>query len=94
MSELKRAIVLAGGDPAVGLSLGALRRLHEESNIRFDGWFCACIGAWVGLLWNQAKPGEEAQAVDGFMREVFRPTPITTGFRWRLSSRRTQSPAP
>ena len=73
MGELKRAVVLAGGGPAVGLSLGALKRIHEESDIHFDVWSCACIGAWVGVLWNQAKPGEEFAATDAFMRKVFRP---------------------
>jgi len=73
MSELKRAIVFACGGPAVGLSLGALKRLHEEPDIRFDVWFCACIRAWVGVLWNQAKPGDEFAAMDGFMRRVSGP---------------------
>lgn len=73
MADIKRAIVLAGGGPAVGLSLGALKRLEKEENITFDVWSCACIGAWVGILWNQAEPGQEYEETYAFMREVFRP---------------------
>lgn len=73
MSSLKRAIILAGGGPAVGLSLGALKRLEREADIAFDVWSCACIGAWVGVLWNQAPVGQGAAAAEAFFRDVFRP---------------------
>lgn len=73
MANKKRAIVLAGGGPAVGLSLGAMKRLDEEKDLNFDVWSCACIGAWVGVLWNQAEPGKNFEETDAFMRKVFRP---------------------
>ncbi len=72
---MKRAIALAGGGPAVGLSLGALKRLHEESDIRFDVWSCACIGAWLGVVWNQATPGKEFEQSKQFFEGIFRPDP-------------------
>ncbi|MDA8231711.1 MAG: patatin-like phospholipase family protein [Magnetospirillum sp.] len=69
---MKRAIALAGGGPAVGLSLGALQRLHEEPDIRFDVWTLSCIGAWLGIVWNQAEPGEEVETSLKFFRKIFR----------------------
>ncbi len=69
---MKRAIALAGGGPAVGLSLGALKRLHQEPDIRFDVWTLSCIGAWLGIVWNQAAPGTEAETADSFFRRIFR----------------------
>ncbi len=52
---MKRAITLAGGGPAAGLHIGALDRLNKE-NIKFDVWALSCIGAWVGLVYNQCDP--------------------------------------
>ncbi len=72
---MKRAIALAGGGPAVGLSLGALKRLHEEPDIQFDVWSCACIGAWLGVVWNQATPGKEFEQSKLFFEGIFRPDP-------------------
>jgi len=70
---MKRAIALAGGGPAVGLSLGALKRLIDEEKMHFDVWSTACIGAWVAVLYNQAPAGKEYEDTLGFFRQVFRP---------------------
>jgi len=68
----KRAITLAGGGPAAGLHLGALQRF-AEAGIKFDIWALSCIGAWVGIVYNQCDPGKEPQqAIDFFHDNVFR----------------------
>lgn len=83
---IKRAICLAGGGPAVGLSIGALERFHQEPDIRFDVWSLACIGAWLGIVWNAAETGQELEATNTFFRHHFRPDdvydrfPIASGF--------------
>jgi predicted acylesterase/phospholipase RssA len=69
---MMRAITLAGGGPAAGLHIGALKRL-DEAKIKFDVWALSCIGAWVGLVYNQADPGKEVeQTYDFFRNGVFR----------------------
>jgi predicted acylesterase/phospholipase RssA len=69
---MKRAITLAGGGPAAGLHIGALQRL-DEAGIKFDVWSLSCIGAWVGLVYNQCDPGKEIeQTYDFFRNGVFR----------------------
>lgn len=69
---MKRAITLAGGGPAAGLHIGALQRLNE-ANITFDVWALSCIGAWVGLVYNQCDPGKEVeQTYEFFKNGVFR----------------------
>lgn len=73
MKPIKRAIALAGGGPAVGLSIGSLQRIYEEPDIRFDVWSLACIGAWLGIVWNQADPGKEVETSTEFFRGIFRP---------------------
>ena len=77
---VKRAIALAGGGPAVGLSLGALKRLHQEPDIKFDVWTLSCIGAWLGIVWNQADPGREAETSEDFFRQIFRPDDVYDKF--------------
>lgn len=77
---MKRAICLAGGGPAVGLSLGSLKRLSEESDISFDVWSLACIGAWLGIVWNQAEPGKEYETSEAFFRGIFRPDDVYDRF--------------
>ena len=83
---IKRAICLAGGGPTVGLSIGALERIHQEPDIRFDVWRLACIGAWLGIVWNAAEKGQELAATNTFFRHHFRPDdvydrfPIASGF--------------
>lgn len=77
---VKRAIALAGGGPAVGLSIGTLKRIYEEDDIRFDVWTLACIGAWLGIAWNQAEEGKELETSIQFFREIFRPDPVYDKF--------------
>ncbi len=73
---MKRAIVLSGGGPAVGLSLGALQRLDREADIRFDVWSTSCIGGWLAALYNQAPAGQGCQAATDFFRSVFQPDDV------------------
>lgn len=80
MKPVKRAIALAGGGPAVGLSIGTLKRLYEEPDIRFDVWTLACIGAWLGIVWNQAEPGTEVDTSVDFFRGIFRPDQVYDKF--------------
>jgi predicted acylesterase/phospholipase RssA len=80
MKPVKRAIALAGGGPAVGLSIGGLKRLHEEPDIRFDVWTLSCIGAWLGIVWNQAEPGTEVETSVEFFRGIFRPDSLYDKF--------------
>src|SRR5205807_9727934 len=49
---VKRAIALGGGGPAAGLHIGVLEALAAH-NITFDVWALSCIGAWVGIVYNQ-----------------------------------------
>jgi predicted acylesterase/phospholipase RssA len=74
---LKRAICLAGGGPAAGLHIGALKALAEANDkegnkITFGVWALSCIGAWVGIVYNQAKAGKEIEETTNFFRNVFR----------------------
>ncbi|MBX9635378.1 MAG: patatin-like phospholipase family protein [Magnetospirillum sp.] len=80
MKPVKRAIALAGGGPAVGLSIGTLKRLHEEADIHFDVWTLACIGAWLGIVWNQAEPGTEVDTSVDFFKGIFRPDNVYDKF--------------
>lgn len=68
---MKRAISISGGGPAVGLSIGTLKRL-EEAGIHFDVWALSCIGAWLGVAYNQAEDGHGLEAAEGFFRKIFR----------------------
>lgn len=69
---IKRAVTLAGGGPAAGLHIGVLQRLHEEK-VKFDVWALSCIGAWVGLVYNQCDRGKEVEQTYKFFRDgVFR----------------------
>jgi len=68
----KRAIALAGGGPACGLQIGALKRF-AEAGIRFDVWALSCIGAWVGVVYNQFEPAEAPARTEAFFRDhIFR----------------------
>ena len=78
--SIKRAICLAGGGPAVGLSLGALERIGKEGDIDFQVWSLACIGAWLGIVWNQAEPGQAAATATSFFRGIFRPDDVYDRF--------------
>jgi len=69
---MKRAITLAGGGPTAGLHIGVLQRL-AEAGITFDVWGLSCIGAWVGLVYNQCDKGKEPQQTYEFFKNgVFR----------------------
>ena len=72
-SGMTRAITLAGGGPAAGLHIGALKRLKEEG-IEFDVWALSCIGAWVGVVYNSFDDREAAPLLtENFFRDnVFR----------------------
>jgi predicted acylesterase/phospholipase RssA len=71
----KRAICLAGGGPAAGLHIGVLEGLAAKG-IKFtresDVWALSCIGAWVGILYNQAKKDHEIEETYNFFRGIFR----------------------
>ena len=70
----KRAICLAGGGPAAGLHIGVLQGLKNHG-VDFNNsdavWALSCIGAWVGIVYNQATGDKEA-ATYNFFREIFR----------------------
>jgi predicted acylesterase/phospholipase RssA len=69
---MKRALALAGGGPACGLQIGALKRFAEES-MTFDVWALSCIGAWVGVIYNQFDPVTAPGQTETFFREhIFR----------------------
>jgi predicted acylesterase/phospholipase RssA len=69
---VKRAIVLGGGGPAVGLALGALRKL-EAASIDFDVITGASVGSWLATVWALAPQGGRYNAAHEFFRRVFRP---------------------
>ena len=50
---VKRAITLGGGGPAAGLHIGVLEALEAHPEIEFKVWSLSCIGAWVGIVYNQ-----------------------------------------
>jgi len=71
----KRAICLAGGGPAVGLHIGALDALKARG-VDFGNarsiWALSCIGAWVGVIYNQADNKKEIETTYNFFHDVFR----------------------
>jgi predicted acylesterase/phospholipase RssA len=68
----RRAITLGGGGPAAGLHIGVLDAL-AKADITFDVWSLSCIGAWVGIVYNQSDPGKEVDQTYRFFRDrVFR----------------------
>lgn len=70
---MRRAITLAGGGPAAGLHIGALKQFKEEG-IEFDVWALSCIGAWVGVVYNSFDDRNAAPLLtEQFFRDhVFR----------------------
>ena len=64
----KRAISLAGGGPAAGLELGALKCLHDHG-LEFDVWALACIGVWVGGVYNTFDPAEAPDRTYDYFKE-------------------------
>ncbi len=80
MRPKKRAIALAGGGPAAGLHIGALLAL-EEAGIDFDVWSLSCIGAWVGIYYNQlAVQDRAAETYKFFRKNAFRDSDSYRGF--------------
>ena len=69
---MKRAIALSGGGPVVGIEIGALKAFEQEK-IDFDVYSCACVGSWVGCLYNSLKPDADRlrQVEDFFKDEIF-----------------------
>lgn len=68
----KRAIALAGGGPAAALHIGALEYLREQGiafDKRDDVWALSCIGAWVGIVYNQCDKGAEVEQTKRFFRD-------------------------
>lgn len=85
---MNRAICIAGGGPAAGLALGALYKF-AEADIKFNVWSLSCIGAWVGIVYNQMPgPSELNKAKDSwaYWCRVFREDrsyhnfPVNTAF--------------
>lgn len=75
--EPRRAITLGGGGPAAGLHIGVLEALaNADPPITFDVWSLSCIGAWVGVVYNQSNKETAIEKVDDtykFFRDgVFR----------------------
>jgi predicted acylesterase/phospholipase RssA len=91
-----RAITLGGGGPAAGLHIGVLEALAERK-IDFDVWSLSCIGAWVGIVYNQSiketAKGKVEDTYEFFKNGVFRDDegyerfPINTVFGpdWRAN---------
>jgi predicted acylesterase/phospholipase RssA len=95
---VKRAITLGGGGPAAGLHIGVLEALADH-DITFGVWALSCIGAWVGIVYNQfgddknpVKNQDRAKLTHRFFKDgVFRANesykrfPINTVFApdWR-----------
>jgi predicted acylesterase/phospholipase RssA len=70
----KRAICLAGGGPAAGLHIGVLKGLRDAGitfDTKHDVWALSSIGAWVGVIYNQAE-NDRIQETAIFFRGVFR----------------------
>ncbi len=77
----KKALALSGGGPAVGIEIGALKAF-EEKGIDFDIFSCACVGSWVGCLYNSLPPGPDRikQVEDFFFDKIFIPDDIYESF--------------
>jgi len=75
--NLTRAITLGGGGPAAGLHIGVLEAFANATPpINFDVWSLSCIGAWVGIVYNQSDKKTAKEKVDEtyefFRKGVFR----------------------
>jgi predicted acylesterase/phospholipase RssA len=74
----KRAICLGGGGPAAGLHIGVLKGLRDKGitfDTKDDVWALSCIGAWVGIVYNQAPQGRGIEETTKFFWDVFRNDP-------------------
>ena len=97
---VRRAITLGGGGPAAGLHIGVLDALAANDK-KFDIWALSCIGAWVGIVYNQFDTNEvkdkdrPEQTYQFFKNGVFRDDesyerfPINTVFGpdWRANTK-------
>jgi predicted acylesterase/phospholipase RssA len=97
---VRRAIALGGGGPAAGLHIGVLDALAADDK-KFDIWALSCIGAWVGIVYNQFDKNEvkdkdrPEQTYQFFKNGVFRDDesyerfPINTVFGpdWRANAK-------
>ena len=79
--KIKRAIALSGGGPVAGIEIGALKAF-EENGIDFDIYSCACVGSWVGCLYNSLpRDNDRIKKVERFFRdEIFIPDDIYESF--------------
>ncbi len=92
---VRRAITLGGGGPAAGLHIGVLEALHAADitpKMTFDVWALSCIGAWVGIVYNQfdkdkVKDEDRAEQTYQFFKngvfrddESYKRFPINTVF--------------
>jgi len=77
----KKALALSGGGPAVGIEIGALKAF-EEKGIDFDIFSCACVGSWIGCLYNSLSPGPDKmkKVEDFFFDKIFIPDDIYESF--------------
>jgi predicted acylesterase/phospholipase RssA len=63
--KLRRAITLGGGGPAAGLHIGVLEALaNADPPITFNVWSLSCIGAWVGIVYNQSDKKSDKDKVE------------------------------
>jgi predicted acylesterase/phospholipase RssA len=72
---VKRAITLGGGGPAAGLHIGVLEALHTaDITPKINVWALSCIGAWVGIVYNQWGDNENKveRTYQFFKNGVFR----------------------
>jgi hypothetical protein len=76
---MKRAITLGGGGPAAGLHIGVLEGL-KNNKIEFDVWALSCIGAWVGIVYNQFDDDQVERTYNFFRDGVFRDDASYSGF--------------
>jgi hypothetical protein len=76
---MKRAITLGGGGPAAGIHIGVLEGL-KNNKIEFDVWALSCIGAWVGIVYNQFDDDQVERTYNFFRDGVFRDDESYSGF--------------
>ena len=97
-ANARRAITLAGGGPEAALHIGALAFFEREAKVRFDIWALSCVGAWVGIYYNQCEEGKQAEQTRKFFREqIYRdnlsysrfPVNAVFGADWGALSRAT-----
>src|ERR1700737_1634926 len=72
---VKRAITLGGGGPAAGLHIGVLEALAAaDITPKIKVWALSCIGAWVGIVYNQWGDNENKveRTYQFFKNGVFR----------------------